>query len=123
MRSLVSALSCGVCAAALLGPGLKAQGLQPGVTVTSGNSPVVQADQTITTSGTVTISSGTSVTFQAGNTITLQNGFHATSGSSFHAFIAKPDFVINVTPTAGATVLAGGSVTYNVTVSSIFKDR
>ncbi len=120
MRSLVSALSCGVCAAALLGPGLKAQGLQPGVTVTSGNSPVVQADQTITTSGTVTISSGTSVTFQAGNTITLQNGFHATSGSSFHAFIAKPDFVINVTPTAGATVLAGGSVTYNVTVSSIF---
>jgi hypothetical protein len=120
MRALVSALFLGACALVSVGHGLRAQGLPNSQTVTSGSSPVVQANQSITTSGTVTVSSGTSVTFQAGNTITLQNGFQASAGSNFHAFVATPDFVINVTPTSSSTALAGGSVTYNVTVSSIF---
>ncbi|HLI86673.1 MAG TPA: putative Ig domain-containing protein [Bryobacteraceae bacterium] len=114
MRSRISAPFLAACALA------GAQGLPPTVTVTSGNSAVVQADQTVTTSGTITINAGTSVTFEAGNIITLQNGFHATAGSNFHAFIATPDFVINVTPTSGGTTLAGNSATYSVTVSSIF---
>lgn len=60
MRSPVSASSvAGACILVALGPGLIAQGLQSIVTVTSGGSPVVQANQTIKTNGTVTINAVT----------------------------------------------------------------
>jgi hypothetical protein len=120
MRPRIPALLLGACALVALIPGLRSQGLPNNQTVTSGSSPVVQANQTIQTNGTVTINASTSVTFQAANTITLQNGFTATAGSNFHAFLTTPDFVINVTPTSGGTTLAGAATTYSVTVSSIF---
>jgi len=112
----------GVCGFAWLAPALKAQALPNNLTVTSATAPIYQADQTITTSGTVIVNSGSSVTFQAGSTIKLEQGFHAAVGSHFHAALALPDFIISVAPAAGnsGAVLVGGSTTYTVTATGIF---
>jgi lipopolysaccharide export system protein LptA len=48
------------------GPAIKAQGLPNNLTVTSGNPPVDEANQTITTSGAVTVSTGSSLVSRRG---------------------------------------------------------
>jgi hypothetical protein len=52
--------------------------------------------------------------------MTLQLGFHAVAGSAFHAFVAPPDFVVSAAPTSGGSTLAGGTASYNVTITSLF---
>ena len=76
------------CACVAQAPVLRAQVLPNTLTVTSATAPLHQANQTITTSGTVTLPNGASTTFEAGTTVDLKPGFHASVGSKFAALIA-----------------------------------
>ena len=112
---------------ASMSPMALAQGLQPTLTVSSINGSKFQANQTITTSGSVTVNGSSpypSVVFLAGTQITLLPGFQATApagsaGNTFTASIAPPDFVVSVTTTTPA-VTPGSVATYTPTVTGIF---
>ena len=104
----------------LLAAPLSAQ-LPNNLTVTSSTPAPYQANQTITTSGTVTVSGGGTVAYQAGQSITLLPGFTAIAGSSGTAFIAQmvaPTFT--VTSSAAPTLGIGQSVSFPVTITPEF---
>ncbi len=85
--------------------------LQAQLTITSSTPPPYTANNSITTSGTVTIGSGSTVTYQSGGVIYLMPGFTAAAGSTFTAMVAP--LILSLTPTSGH----GPSQTFTATYS------
>ncbi len=91
------------------------------LTITSSTAPPFTANQTITTSGTVTVNGAAgTVVYQAGTQIRLTPGFRAVgvSGVAFDARISVP--TVTLTSAATPTVAIGQSTPFVVTATALF---
>ena len=132
-QNLTNFVRRGLCAAALLSLAslCQAQTLQLPATATTWSSgdSTAWAASSITASGpanaTLTINHTAHITFVAGTQISLEPGFTASTnadstGITFHAAIGTvpPDFTVSIAPIT-ATVVAGASASYTVTVTPV----